>query len=111
MKPIIPGSRRIANIHRSAFLPVPSCAGTLLGDTVLQLDEDTALGSGHARHTFRNIAGHAKGVDNMASLMSWTNEQFDPKLDWSKIACIRDQWGGKLILKGILDEYEARISL
>ena len=70
-----------------------------------------ALGMlGTKRRTFRNIAGHAKGVDNMSSLMSWTNEQFDPKLDWSKIARIRDQWGGKLILKGILDEDDARLA-
>ena len=60
------------------------------------------------RRTFRNIVGHAKGVGDLSSLMSWTNEQFDPQLDWSKIARIRDQWGGKLILKGILDEDDAR---
>ena len=60
------------------------------------------------RHTFRNIVGHAKGVDNLNSLMSWTTEQFDPQLDWTKIARIRDLWGGKLILKGILDEDDAR---
>ena len=65
---------------------------------------------GTSRRTFRNIAGHAKGVENMTSLMSWTNEQFDPKLDWSKIARIRDQWGGKLILKGILDAEDARMA-
>ena len=65
---------------------------------------------GTSRRTFRNIAGHAKGVDNLASLMSWTNSQFDPKLDWSKVARIRDQWGGKFILKGILDEEDARIA-
>ena len=65
---------------------------------------------GTSRRTFRNIAGHAKGVENMISLMSWVNEQFDPKLDWSKIARIRDQWGGKLILKGILDAEDARIA-
>ena len=63
---------------------------------------------GTKRHTFGNIVGHAKGVGNLASLSSWTNEQFDPKLDWGKIARIRDQWGGKLILKGVLDEDDAR---
>lgn len=60
------------------------------------------------RHTFRNIVGHAKGVGDLSSLMSWTNEQFDPCLDWAKIGKIRDMWGGKLILKGILDEDDAR---
>ncbi len=64
--------------------------------------------AGTKRRTFRNIVGHAKGVGNLSSLMSWTNEQFDLQLDWKKIARIRDQWGGKLILKGILDADDAR---
>jgi L-lactate dehydrogenase (cytochrome) len=55
------------------------------------------------RRTFRNIAGHAKGVDDLSSLSSWTNQQFDPGLDWDDVKWVRDQWGGKLILKGILD--------
>jgi len=70
-----------------------------------------ALGMlGTQRRSFGNIVGHAKGVGNMSSLMSWTNEQFDPQLDWSKIRRIRDQWKGKFILKGILDEEDARIA-
>ncbi len=63
---------------------------------------------GTKRHTFRNIVGHAKGVGDLSSLSSWTNEQFDPQLDWAKVARIRDQWGGKFILKGILDEEDAK---
>lgn len=60
------------------------------------------------RRSFGNIVGHAKGVGDTRSLMSWTAEQFDPKLDWDKIARIRDLWGGKLILKGINDPDDAR---
>ena len=60
------------------------------------------------RRSFGNIVGHAKGVGDLASLNAWTNEQFDPRLDWDKIARIRDAWGGKLILKGILDAEDAR---
>lgn len=63
---------------------------------------------GTRRHTFRNIVGHAQGVDDLRALNIWTNEQFDLKLDWDKVARIRDQWGGKLILKGILDPDDAR---
>jgi L-lactate dehydrogenase (cytochrome) len=62
------------------------------------------------RRTFGNIVGHAKGVGNTGSLSSWTSEQFDEKLDWDKIARIREMWGGKLILKGILDPEDARIA-
>lgn len=65
---------------------------------------------GTKRRGFGNIIGHAKGVGDTSSLMSWTAEQFDPQLDWSKIARIRDQWGGKLILKGILDADDARLA-
>ncbi|WP_112875009.1 alpha-hydroxy acid oxidase [Paracoccus endophyticus] len=62
------------------------------------------------RRFFGNIVGHAKGVTDTANLASWTAEQFDPQLDWTKIARIRDLWGGKLILKGILDADDARIA-
>ena len=62
------------------------------------------------RRTFRNIVGHAKGVTDLASLTAWTNEQFDPLLTWDKVRRIKDQWGGKLILKGILDAEDARMA-
>jgi L-lactate dehydrogenase (cytochrome) len=68
-----------------------------------------ALGMlGTKRRTFRNIVGHAKDVGNLRALHSWTNEQFDPQLDWDKVRKIKDAWGGKLILKGILDVEDAR---
>lgn len=62
------------------------------------------------RRFFGNIVGHAKGVGDTSSLSSWTAEQFDERLDWDKIAKIRDMWGGKLILKGILDPEDARMA-
>lgn len=62
------------------------------------------------RRQFRNIVGHVKGVTNLADLAAWANEQFDPKLDWSKVARIRDQWKGKFILKGVLDPEDAKMA-
>ena len=62
------------------------------------------------RRRFGNIVGHVKGVTDTSSLSTWTAEQFDPELDWNKVARLRDLWGGKLILKGILDEEDARIA-
>lgn len=62
---------------------------------------------GTQRRTFRNIAGHAKNVTDLSSLSSWTAEQFDPQLNWNDVAWIKEQWGGKLILKGILDAEDA----
>jgi L-lactate dehydrogenase (cytochrome) len=60
------------------------------------------------RRTFRNIVGHATGVGDMSSLSSWTAEQFDPGLSWADVEWIKKLWGGKLIIKGILDEEDAR---
>lgn len=63
------------------------------------------------RHSFGNIVGHASNVGDLSSLSSWTKEQFDPRLSWADVAWIKEKWGGKLILKGILDPEDAKMSL
>ncbi len=63
------------------------------------------------RRSFGNIVGHAKGVGDLSSLSSWTAEQFDPALNWGDVEWIKKRWGGKLILKGILDEEDARLAV
>jgi L-lactate dehydrogenase (cytochrome) len=60
------------------------------------------------RRFFGNIVGHAKGVTDPSSLSSWTAEAFDPSLDWKRIAQFKEMWGGKVILKGILDVEDAK---
>lgn len=67
--------------------------------------------AGTRRHTFRNLVGHVKGVTDMRSLSAWTNEQFDPSLSWADVAWVKEQWGGKLILKGIMDAEDARLAV
>jgi L-lactate dehydrogenase (cytochrome) len=66
---------------------------------------------GTKRRTFRNIVGHAPGVKDTRALASWTNEQFDPTLDWDDVKRIKDEWGGKLILKGIMDPEDAELAV
>jgi L-lactate dehydrogenase (cytochrome)/glycolate oxidase len=66
---------------------------------------------GTKRRTFGNLVGHVKGVSDMKSLSAWTNEQFDPTLSWADIAWVKQQWGGKLILKGIMVEEDARLAV
>ena len=67
------------------------------------------MGTRH-RH-FGNIVGHAKGVDNIGSLVEWTREQFDPRLSWQDIDWIKKRWNGKLIVKGIQDPEDARLAV
>ena len=63
------------------------------------------------RREFGNIVGHVDGISDASSLGAWTAEQFDLSLDWGKIAKIKEQWGGKVILKGILDAEDAKMAL
>ncbi|HYP69700.1 MAG TPA: alpha-hydroxy acid oxidase [Variovorax sp.] len=66
---------------------------------------------GTRRRTFGNIVGHAKNVSDVSSLSTWTAEQFDPSLNWGDIEWIKRRWGGKLVLKGIMDPEDARLAL
>ena len=65
---------------------------------------------GTKRRSFGNIVGHIKGVTDMRALSAWTAEQFDPTLNWDDVKRIKDRWGGKLILKGILDPIDAELA-
>ena len=71
-----------------------------------------ALGMlGTPRRSFGNIVGHVKGIENMSNLADWTLSQFDPSLDWDDVKCIKDQWDGNLVLKGIMDADDAELAV
>ena len=65
---------------------------------------------GTKRRTFGNIVGHAQGVGDLSSLSTWTAHQFDPRLSWADVEWVKKRWGGKLILKGIMDPEDARLA-
>lgn len=60
---------------------------------------------------FGNIIGHASGVDSIDAMMEWTQQQFDPCLSWQDVEWIKQRWGGKLIVKGIMDAEDARLAV
>ncbi|WP_028103629.1 alpha-hydroxy acid oxidase [Pseudoduganella violaceinigra] len=66
---------------------------------------------GTSRRQFGNIVGHAQSVSDMSSLSAWTSQQFDPSLSWNDVAWIKQRWGGKLIIKGIMDAEDARLAV
>lgn len=66
---------------------------------------------GAKRRNFGNIVGHVHGVTDSANLGAWTAEQFDPTLDWGKVAKLKEMWDGPVILKGILDAEDAKMAL
>ncbi len=66
---------------------------------------------GTKRRNFGNIVGHVDGLDNMTNLAQWTVSQFDPSLNWDDVQWIKDQWGGKLVLKGVMDADDAELAV
>ncbi len=65
---------------------------------------------GTRRRGFGNIVGHASDVTDMSSLSAWTSQQFDPLLSWKDVEWIKKCWGGKLIIKGIMDAEDAKLA-
>ncbi len=65
---------------------------------------------GTSRRSFGNIVGHASDVSDMSSLSAWTSQQFDPALSWDDVAWVKQRWGGKLIIKGIMDVEDAKLA-
>ncbi len=66
---------------------------------------------GTRRRVFGNIMGHVQGVSDMSSLAAWTTQQFDASLNWDDLAWIKARWGGRLIVKGIMDVQDARLAV
>jgi L-lactate dehydrogenase (cytochrome) len=65
---------------------------------------------GTKRRGFGNIVGHASDVSDMSSLSSWTSQQFDPRMSWEDVEWVKKRWGGKLIIKGIMDVEDAKLA-
>ncbi len=63
-----------------------------------------------SRRHFGNIVGHVEGITDITSLAAWNVQQFDPTLCWDDVAWVKQQWGGKLILKGIMDVDDAKLA-
>jgi L-lactate dehydrogenase (cytochrome) len=70
-----------------------------------------ALRALSGRKTFGNLAGHVNNSKNIITLSEWTASQFDPSLSWDDVAWVKQEWGGPLILKGILDADDARLAV
>ncbi len=60
------------------------------------------------RRTFGNLAARLPDSGGLSTLAQWIASQFDPSVTWKDLDWIRGLWGGKLIVKGILDAEDAR---
>ena len=71
-----------------------------------------ALGMlGTKRRSFGNLVGHVDNLGDLRQLSAWTSSQFDPTLSWTDIAWVKERFGGKVIVKGILDAEDAKLAV
>jgi L-lactate dehydrogenase (cytochrome) len=63
------------------------------------------------RKSFGNLEGRIPDAKDLTTLGQWIAGQFDPTLSWKDIEWVKKAWGGKLVLKGILDAEDAKIAL
>jgi len=62
------------------------------------------------RKSFGNLEGRIPDAKSLATLSQWIAGQFDPTLSWKDVEWVKNLWGGKLVLKGVLDAEDAKIA-
>jgi len=66
----------------------------------------------HGRpHDLGNISAYRGSATGLADYIGWLGANFDPGIAWPDLQWIRDEWKGKLVIKGILDPDDARDAL
>jgi L-lactate dehydrogenase (cytochrome) len=58
--------------------------------------------------TFGNLEKAVPDARNPAAFRHWVDAQFDPSVTWDDIAWVRENWTGRLLVKGVLDPEDAR---
>jgi L-lactate dehydrogenase (cytochrome) len=62
------------------------------------------------RKSFGNLEGRIPDAKSLTTLSQWIAGQFDPTLSWKDVEWVKNLWGGKLVLKGVLDAEDAKIA-
>ncbi len=97
--------KRLKDVRNGLTVPLRVNMSTLLG---FASKPRWSLGMlKTSRRGFGNVLGHARDVDDLQSLASWSNRQIDPGITWDDIEWIRQRWKGKLLVKGIMDPEDA----
>jgi L-lactate dehydrogenase (cytochrome) len=62
------------------------------------------------RKSFGNLEGRIPDAKSLTTLSQWIAGQFDPTLSWKDVEWVKNLWGRKLVLKGVLDAEDAKIA-
>lgn len=62
-------------------------------------------------HNFGNISEKIEDPDDLDLYKAFIESQFDPTCTWQDIRWLRDQWDGKLLVKGVQEVDDARAAV
>ena len=62
-------------------------------------------------HVFGNLTEAIPEAGAFGDFWAWIGKNFDPAVTWADIDWVREQWAGPIVLKGILDEDDARTAV
>lgn len=60
--------------------------------------------------TFGNLTTAVPDAGSLPQFKAWVDSQFDPRVTWQDLAWVRENWPGKILLKGVLDVEDARLA-
>jgi L-lactate dehydrogenase (cytochrome) len=56
---------------------------------------------------FGNLVDAVPDANQLKDFKTWVDNQFDPSMTWDDLGWIRENWPGKIIIKGIMDPEDA----
>ncbi|HGS4895916.1 TPA: FMN-dependent L-lactate dehydrogenase LldD [Vibrio parahaemolyticus] len=59
-------------------------------------------------HDLGNISTYRGEPTKLEDYIGWLGANFDPSISWKDLGWIRDFWDGPMVIKGILDEEDAK---
>ncbi|CDT79848.1 L-lactate dehydrogenase (cytochrome) [Vibrio coralliirubri] len=59
-------------------------------------------------HDLGNISTYRGSPTKLEDYIGWLGDNFDPSISWKDLEWIRDFWDGSMVIKGILDEEDAK---
>lgn len=60
--------------------------------------------------TFGNLTTAVPDAGSLPQFKAWVDSQFDPRVTWQDLAWVRENWPGKILVKGVLDVEDARLA-
>ncbi len=62
-------------------------------------------------HDFGNLRDKVIDPDNLSSYKAFVDHQFDPSVTWVDIRWVRENWRGRLLIKGVMEPDDARAAV